>query len=89
MKRPNIDGSSVIESPQAEKETELLCSCFCGDVSVMSKGQDLRDVNSEEPEQNLAKAPHQEAPRELGSSNNRWCVAVDKQQLLSCQNYNT
>ena len=41
------------------------------------------DVTSEEPGQNLAKAPYQKAPREPGSCNNWLCVAVDKQQLLS------
>ena len=75
---PNIDGSSVIESPQAEEEAKLLCSCFCGDVSVMSPGQDLSDVNCEEPGQNLAKAAHQKAARDPGCSNSSLCVAVDK-----------
>ena len=46
-------------------------------------------MNSEEPGQNLAKATHQKAPREPGSCNNRLCVAVDKQQLLSSQNNKT
>ena len=77
MKSPNMDGSSVIESPQAEEEAELLCSCFCGDVSVMSPDQDLSDVNCKEFGQNLAKAPHQKAPREPGSYNNSLCVAVE------------
>lgn len=72
MKSPYMDGSSVIESPQPEEEGELPCSRFCGDFSVLSPGQDLSDVNYEEAGQNLAKAPHQKASREPGSSNN--CV---------------